>query len=74
MNPWERKAQASHLWVYRPPSRARRWLDALRDVPYAFADKVGDDQEPALARRLFLAILLSFGLACLLWLLAWWLR
>ena len=62
------------LYEYKRPSRARRWLDALRDLPYALTDRIGDDEDPAFLRRLYLAIFLTFGLAVVFWAAAWALR
>jgi len=62
------------LWVYRPPTRARRWLDALRDLPYVFMDHITDDADKAFERRLYLAILVCAVTAFTLYGLAWLLR
>lgn len=65
------KTPHPYVWQYKRPSRARRWLDALRDLPYALTDRIGDDGDPAFLRRLMIAAFLTFGLAVILWLLAW---
>jgi hypothetical protein len=62
------------VWLYVPPSRWRRYLSNLRDLPYVFVDHIGDDEEKAFTRRLMLAILLTFVAAVALWLIAWWLK
>lgn len=62
------------VWVYARPSRARRILDAIKDLPYVLEDRITDDADTAFARRLMLAVLLLPVLACLIWLASWWAR
>jgi len=65
---------ALRAWKYRPPSRWRRILDAIKDLLYVFADHITDDGDKAFERRLYLAILICAVAAFTLYGLAWVLR